>query len=69
MHSTAHQPGASRADAAAAAAAAARGTASPLQVTAAASLWRALSDESAIWLLMPLPPRRGRPEDYMPWAG
>jgi hypothetical protein len=29
--------------------------ASPLQATAAAPLWRALSDESAIWMLTPLP--------------
>jgi hypothetical protein len=35
------------------AAAAACQSASPLQVTAAAPLWRALSTESAIWLLMP----------------
>jgi hypothetical protein len=33
------------------AAAAACGTASPLQAMAAAPLWRALSDESAAWLL------------------
>jgi len=32
--------------------------ASPMQATAAAPLWRALSDESAIWLLTPLPPQR-----------
>jgi hypothetical protein len=32
--------------------------ASPIQTTAAAPLWRALSDESAIWLLTPVPPRR-----------
>lgn len=28
--------------------------ASPIQTTAAAPLWRALSDENAIWLLTPL---------------
>lgn len=33
-------------------------TASPMQTTAAAPFWRALNDESAIWLLMPPPPRR-----------
>jgi hypothetical protein len=32
--------------------------ASPIQTTAAAPLWRVLSDESAIWLLTPVPPRR-----------
>jgi hypothetical protein len=31
--------------------------ASPIQATAAAPLWRALSDENAIWLLTP-PQRR-----------
>ena len=40
------------------AAAAACGHGSLLQATAAAPLWRALSDESAIWLLTPLPSRR-----------
>ena len=38
------------------AAAAACGMASPLQATAAAPLWRALSDESAAWLLTLMPP-------------
>jgi hypothetical protein len=33
-------------------------TAAPLQTTAAAPFWRALNDESAIWLLMPLSRRR-----------
>jgi hypothetical protein len=42
------------------AAAAACRTGSPLQATAAAPLWRALTDESAIWLLMPLPAWRDR---------
>ena len=36
----------------------ARQATSPLQVTAAAPFWRALRDESAIWLLTPLPRRR-----------
>jgi hypothetical protein len=36
----------------------ARQATSPLQVTAAAPFWRALRDESAIWMLTPLPPRR-----------
>ena len=40
--------------------AAACGTASPLQATAAAPLWRALRDESAIWTLMQLPSGRER---------
>lgn len=40
------------------AAAAASRTTSPLQATAAAPLWRALSYECAVWLLTPLPPRR-----------
>ena len=31
---------------------------SPLHATAAAPLWRALSDEGALWLLT-LPPRKG----------
>jgi len=35
----------------------ARQATSPLQVTAAAPFWRALRDESAIWLLTPLPAR------------
>ena len=30
---------------------------SPLQTTAAAPFWRAVNDESAIWLHMPLAPR------------
>jgi hypothetical protein len=73
MHSTPHQPAASTNDAAAAhelprqatrrAAAAACGAASPLQApetAEAAPFWRALSDESAIWMLMTLPPRRKR---------
>jgi len=33
---------------------------SPLHATAAAPLWRALSDEGALWLLTPLPRGRGR---------
>jgi hypothetical protein len=33
---------------------------SPLQATAAAPLWRALSDESAIWMVMPVAPGRNR---------
>jgi hypothetical protein len=37
------------------AAAVACGTASPSQATAAAPLWRALSEESALWLLTSLP--------------
>jgi hypothetical protein len=40
------------------AAAAVRGIASPLHATAAGPLWRALSDEGALWLLTP-PPRAG----------
>jgi hypothetical protein len=40
------------------AAAAVRGIGSPLHATAAAPLWRALSDEGAIWFLTP-PPREG----------
>ena len=32
----------------------ARQATSPLQVTAAAPFWRALRDESAIWMLTPL---------------
>jgi hypothetical protein len=39
-------------------AAAACGTASPLQVTAAAPFWRALSYEGALWLLTALPRER-----------
>jgi hypothetical protein len=39
---------------------AAGGTASPLQATAAAPLWRALRDETAIWTLMQLPSGRDR---------
>jgi hypothetical protein len=35
------------------AAAAVRGIGSPLQTTAAAPLWRALSDEGALWFLTP----------------
>jgi hypothetical protein len=68
MHSNPHQPGRSTDDAAATddiARQAARGAVaaacrpgSPMQATAAAPLWRVLSDESAIWLLTPLPPRR-----------
>jgi hypothetical protein len=42
------------------AARATRTTVSPLQATAAAPLWRALSDESAIWMLMPVAPGRNR---------
>jgi hypothetical protein len=40
------------------AAAAVARTGTPLHATAAAPLWRALSDEGAIWLLTP-PPREG----------
>jgi hypothetical protein len=67
MQDTPHQPPAATDDAAATekfarhairAASLACATASPLHTTAAAPLWRALNDESAIWLLMPLPPRR-----------
>jgi hypothetical protein len=50
MQGTPPQPATLRA-----AAAACRPT-SPLQATAAAPLWRALSDESAIWLLTPFQP-------------
>jgi hypothetical protein len=41
-------------------AAAACGVGSPLHTTAAAPLWRALSDEGALWLLTPPPRKRGR---------
>ena len=68
MHSKPDQPGRSTDDAAVTsdiarhaagrAAAAACRPASPMQATAAAPLWRLLSDESAIWLLTPLRPRR-----------
>jgi hypothetical protein len=68
MHRKRDQPGRSTDDAAVTgdiarqaarrAAAAACRPASPMQATAAAPLWRLLSDESAIWLLTPLPPRR-----------
>jgi len=44
----------------AAAAAAVSRIGSPLHATAAAPLWRALSDEGAIWLLTP-PPREVEP--------
>jgi hypothetical protein len=57
MGSTPHRP-----DRSTGAAAAACGSASPLQVTAAAPLWRALSDEGALWLLTSLPPRRAVPK-------
>lgn len=40
------------------AAAAVCGISSPLQAAAAAPLWRALSDESAAWLLTLMPPGR-----------
>jgi hypothetical protein len=60
MDSASHKPGASPTDAAASyeiaqlaarrAARAACGTASPLQAAAAAPVWRALSDGSALWL-------------------
>jgi len=41
-------------------AAAVCGVGSPLHATAAAPLWRALSDEGALWLLTPSPRERGR---------
>jgi len=67
MDSTPHQPDTSTDDAAARlafhrAAAAACWSASPLHATAAAPLWRALSDESALWLLTSLPPGRAVPK-------
>ena len=40
----------------------ARQATSPLQVTSAAPFWRALRDESAIWMLTPLPLGRQRRE-------
>jgi hypothetical protein len=42
------------------AAAVACGSGSPLQAAAAAPLWHALSCESALWMLAPLPPARER---------
>jgi hypothetical protein len=67
MHSNPHQRARSTDDAAATGdiarqaahrvGAADWGPASPIQAAAAAPLWRALSHESAIWLLTP-PPRR-----------
>lgn len=58
MHSKPHQPGRSTDDAAVTGDIARQACrpASPMHATAAAPLWRLLSDESAIWLLTPLPP-------------